>query len=133
MKLLYFPDVDQLDAQFLPRGEEPPAVFDAGNSYVQALYDGDRLVALSFAHATETAPWPTQEARRALAARAKATGRRIIYAEINEEGEISGEVITSSDEPATREDGGDQAIQAWNRLVDDLREKPPLRGESSSR
>ena len=32
--------------------------------------------------------------------------------------------MTSSDEPATREDSGDQAIQAWNRLVDDLRESP---------
>ena len=116
MKLFYFPDVDQLDAQFLPRGEKPPAIFDAGSPDVQALYDGNRLVALSFAHATETAPWPIQVAREALAARAKATGQRILYAEINEEGEVAGAVVTEEGGPFS-EDHGDRAIAKWNRMV----------------
>ena len=78
---------------------------------------------LGFAHATETAPWPIQEARRALAARARDTGRRILSAEINEEGEVSGEVITEKGGPFS-EHVSDAAVRDWNRLVDDPSRNP---------
>ena len=88
MKLTYFPDVDQLEVD-LEQVEGGVETYPSGpGEHTLLYYKNERLVGMSFEHATKTAPtpWRIKRARRHIAVRAREIDRRVLEAEITTNG-----------------------------------------------